>query len=559
MTPSTPPPLHKAHEAAAVKPNSDLLAKQEGVEAPSVKVVGFTTLLQQFSGRYRAALLTKAAVLAGLGVSCCGLLAWRLSALPMDARWRVGPPFVLATALFAGVGWWLRRHWMDRRAAATYLDETLGLKQQLITADEFSRAPTASPLYPMLVEELDRQLSTDRVRFPRPLNHTAGVLAVALLLLLLWPRLNAVLPPTLRQPEIPPAATPPQQQQATSDQRQEEQHAAQSAQQTGDKEQGAGAGQRQQTRGGQQQQSAGGNQQSSTAGQQRQPSAGSQQGQPTADSKQQTGAQRQPTGQNQQPAAGNQQPSGGAQPGQAEGQQQTAGDQQPARASGTQGASQTGSPGRDEHASKMTQSSEQRQGQAGPQQQQQASGNAQQGARSGQDGRQQSAQGQQSGQGQRMESPAARDGSGSQGAGQSFGDGAALKADIQRLLKEMSGELKNLEAQIEAAKDQPQPRAGTGTDPNLYGDSTTLDEANPSNPLPLPLQTDNAPTTKGGRPGGGVGKPSGEVSGAAPQVQAQEAQLSEQPLDEAAASRQPVPAEYRSVFDQLRREEKVVR
>ena len=134
-----------------------------------------------------------------------------------------------------------------------------------------------------------------------------------------------------------------------------------------------------------------------------------------------------------------------------------------------------------------------------------------------------------------------------------------MKADIQKLLKEMSGELKNLEAQLEAAKDQPQPKAGTGTDPNLYGDAAKLDETNPGNPLPLQLQTDNVATTKSGRPGGGVGTPSGEVSGAAPQAQAQEAQLSEQPLDEAAASRQPVPAEYRSVFDQLRHEEKVVR
>ena len=148
----------------------------------------------------------------------------------------------------------------------------------------------------------------------------------------------------------------------------------------------------------------------------------------------------------------------------------------------------------------------------------------------------------------------ARDGSGSQGTGQSLGEGAALKADIQQLLKEMSGELKDLQAQLEASKDHAQPNAGTSTDPNLYGDSERLEDVTAKNPLPLQMKTDSA-ATKGGRPGISIGKPSGDVSAAAPQVQAQDAQLTDQPLDESTATRQPVPAEYRSVFDQLQRRE----
>jgi len=150
-----------------------------------------------------------------------------------------------------------------------------------------------------------------------------------------------------------------------------------------------------------------------------------------------------------------------------------------------------------------------------------------------------------------LESPSARDGSGSQGTGQSFGEGAALKAEIQQLLKEVSGELKNLQAQLEAANAQPE--AGTTTDPNLYGDASALEDMTAQSPIPLELKTDTGATQKP-RAGGGVGKPTGEISPDGPRTKAEEAHLSEQPLEETAASRQPVPAEYRSVFDRLQRQ-----
>ena len=51
--------------------------------------------------------------------------------------------------------------------------------------------------------------------------------------------------------------------------------------------------------------------------------------------------------------------------------------------------------------------------------------------------------------------------------------------------------------------------------------------------------------------GGGVGKPSGEISLDAPQVQSEVAQLSEESLEDATVARQRVPPEYQNVFDRL--------
>jgi hypothetical protein len=124
-----------------------------------------------------------------------------------------------------------------------------------------------------------------------------------------------------------------------------------------------------------------------------------------------------------------------------------------------------------------------------------------------------------------------------------------LKAEIQELLKEVSGELKQLQAQLATAKDKPPLDAGTSTDPKLYESPMTLDRKG-GTVLPIQLQTDTTPI-KAQRPGSGVGPPSGEVSGALPQMKAEEAELSDEPLEEPSAPRQMVPPEYRSVFDRL--------
>ena len=133
----------------------------------------------------------------------------------------------------------------------------------------------------------------------------------------------------------------------------------------------------------------------------------------------------------------------------------------------------------------------------------------------------------------------------------SSGDQEAMKAEIQQLLKEVSGELKHLQDQLEAEhQGEPPPNPGTQTDPNVYDKPEALDPAR-GEAVPINLKTDEAPT-KTPRQAGGTGKPSTEeISQEGPHAQAEDAQLSETPIAESAAERQPIPPEYRDVFDRL--------
>ena len=127
-----------------------------------------------------------------------------------------------------------------------------------------------------------------------------------------------------------------------------------------------------------------------------------------------------------------------------------------------------------------------------------------------------------------------------------------MKADIQRLLQEMSGQLSTLEAQLSASR-QPAPQPGTETDPSLYGAPESL----PQGPggeriLPMSIGTDAAPT-QSQRPAGGVGSAAGEATSASPRLSEEQASLAEHPREEPAVDRQPVPPEYREVFERLHR------
>ena len=141
----------------------------------------------------------------------------------------------------------------------------------------------------------------------------------------------------------------------------------------------------------------------------------------------------------------------------------------------------------------------------------------------------------------------------SQGTSQSSGNQEAMKAEIQQLLKQVSGELKQLQAQLAERSDVPHPEAGTGTDPNLY-EAPMSPENSTGSAVPIQLRTDAA-QIKTQRPSGGVGRPSAEASNATPQTQAEAAQLSEEPQEEAPTAKQPVPPEYRSVFDRLHQQQ----
>jgi hypothetical protein len=128
-----------------------------------------------------------------------------------------------------------------------------------------------------------------------------------------------------------------------------------------------------------------------------------------------------------------------------------------------------------------------------------------------------------------------------------------LKAEIQGLLKELSEELKQLEANLET-NTPASPQAGTGTDPELFG--AGADEAMPmggGTAVPVHLRTDVA---EGGsrRQGTGTGLPSGEVSADAPRSRAEAAQLSDVPREELPVVSPAVPPQYRGIFDRLRSE-----
>ncbi len=124
-----------------------------------------------------------------------------------------------------------------------------------------------------------------------------------------------------------------------------------------------------------------------------------------------------------------------------------------------------------------------------------------------------------------------------------------MKGEIQGLLKELSGELKDLEARLASAKTEAHPQAGADTDPQLYGASEAMPPRG-TTPIPIQLKTDTAPTSSQ-RAGSGIAPPSGQVSKSGPQVKNEKAALSEEPAEESAVTRQVVPPEYRSVFDTL--------
>ena len=134
-------------------------------------------------------------------------------------------------------------------------------------------------------------------------------------------------------------------------------------------------------------------------------------------------------------------------------------------------------------------------------------------------------------------------------AGAATQDPQVTKAQIQQLLKEVSGELKELQAQLSAQTPPPQP--GSGTDADLYGAADPLNPSGPSGgTVPIQLQADQT-ATQSRRRGGGIGQPSGDVSHDAPQMAPEDAQLSSTPGEDTSQARQPVPPEYQGAFDRL--------
>lgn len=479
-------------------------------------------LVRQVTVRYRKALLAKAALMSALGVGIVWVLAGRLRAMHRAPLWSVGVPGILAIIGLASLVWWLRRNWISPRGAASHLDHTLDLQQRLTTAAEFARHSPPPHLYSLLIEDTARRFSTERMRFPRLLDRTTATLAIALLLLLggPWPahvplrlaQRPSTAPPTPPSPVEPPPEFPREQQSGPS----ETSQSSQSSQPSSPSSPSDGGSDKNRSPQGQ-----GGSQRSDDASRQSQGQAGSQR-QQAGQSRDQASPQE---GEGQQ-RGGNRASRSGDERAQQRGRADNQARSQESSAQSPESTKGDSADRRGEESGASKSSSEADQA---------AHESGQRGASSPQSSQSSASLGEHGG----------RD-----AGSQSFGGQEAMRADIQQLLKEVSGELKALQAQLAAAESHAQPDAGTSADPQLYESPMKLDRAT-GNALPVQLQTDTAPTTTP-RPGGGVGRPSGEVSGANPSVRPEEAQLSDEPREETPTARQPVPPEYRSVFDRLR-------
>ncbi len=423
----------------------------------------------------------------------------------------------------------------------------LGLKLRLVTAEEFADAAQRSSLYPLLVEDAARHCTSASPRFPKPVDRTAGTLALILLLLLIWPHLDSkhMLSPhsPVSQPPIP---IPPPPQESPDGRRDQQQQSSPAPQQSpggggqGPSQTSAGGGtDDRQHQAGAQQPSTGGGAQDANA--QPNPSQGTQQR--TAQGGEGQGSQPQ-----HQTGAGTSgsmsaQNTQGAQRPKTQPQQNVATTDTP-----TDGSSPSSTHAK-QHGGEAAQANRQSSAQGGSQQ---MAGNRQSASASGS---QQQAAGQQGAQ----QTAQARPLQGASGQQQHAGGGGsqneALQAQIQQLLQEVSGEIKDLQAQLASEAPRPtQPEIGTGTDPGLYDAPSKLEAGKPGvGVLPIQLKADSAPT-KAQRPGQGVGPPSETVSGAGPKAELQNAQLADEPTEEHAGSRQIVPPEYQSVFDRLRKQ-----
>lgn len=453
-------------------------------------------ILDRYLAQYQRARWRRALISGLLVLAIAFTLAWHL---------RLG----IAAGVAAGVlglgalAWGLRRGRISRGQAAEALDRALGLEQRLVTAAECLEGRKTSELYPVLLADVEAKATSPTTSYPKPWSRTSSVLVALLVLLLCWPH-QARLPLGLKLPEPPsqPPSTPPPPPPAP-DQQQQQQQSPQA---------GGGSTSNADNAPQNQQPPPSSPPSSGAAGQS--PSSG--QSQNNQSSSQGQGSQSQSQGQNNQGQSGTQ----------GQGQQ----------GAGQQGAGQQGS-GQQQGA----------EGQQGAEQQSagQQSGGQQQGAtqsasasRSGQQGQGQQGAGQQAGTPQQAGQPQ---------PGQ--GDQQALKGEIQQLLKEMSGQVKELQGQLSQMEQNPPP-PGTDTDPeSLFNDNTPLDPLTGA-PLPMQLETDTA-ATKASRKGGGTGKPSGDVGREGPEQQAQDAALSAAPTEQAAVTRQPVPPEYRPVFERL--------
>lgn len=447
-----------------------------------------TSRVQHFTSRYQAAALAKVSILGALSLAICILLTLRLRAMAVSPPWAIGIPLGVGLVAAAGLAVWLKRRWISRQASAAFLDRTLGLEERLTTAMEFDRAKEPPALFPLLAADAAARCTTSHVQFPRPVDRLAGVLVLLLLMLWLPPWPGGGLLQLVRETAAP--FKEPQSSKTSGE----------GSGETGSAGQGESAESGHEETG----PSSRGDQSPSTEGQGKE--QGSQARGPSSQQQDQAGA-------------------GGH-----EAERDTA--------SGAHGA---GQPSREQNAeagSASTMEREQQRERTAKSSSDSQHASPRTGQASQQTGRMQGAN----------ELAAAGDPSEHQGEASGAGD-EALRADIQELLQELSGELQNLQMELASARTDTRPTIGNQTDPELYG-SQGFEPITPKDFVPIQLETDASPTERT-RPGGGVGEASGEISAQGPRATLEAAALSQTPIAERAGSRQPIPPEYRGVFERL--------
>ncbi len=480
-------------------------------------------LVSQFARRYQRAFVLKVVILCLLGAMIVVALTLAYARLGVQRTWVVAFPVALAVAGAAVMATWMRAHWISRRAAPTHLDRVLGLQQRLATIADYESTvqAAASSLYPALMADAAARLEGRTVRVPKMVDRTTGSLLAVLLLILLLPRL-----PHLRQAQpVRPLSTS-----ASSAISQSADHSPQSAM----------APQQGRPQGGSSTQSANnttGSSGSQTIGQQQSAQTGR-----AGESASHSSAQ----------------PSAGATPASAQGQAGDRAGDRTAQNQGQQNPDQSSPPPSSRTGESPAESSQNHQepqqtsnGQAGHGQTRQAG--------AGSDGNQSNHPGRSSSEGPpssgsqgsssqlAQQQPGAATG-GTTPAGQGA-DQTALRTEIRQLLQQVSGELQQLQDQMAAQHPGPS-TPGTSTDPQLYGAEKEIAPPGTGPSVPIELNADSHATVAP-RPGGGTGPASSTASHASPLAQAEQASLSDQPLAETPTARQPVPPEYRSVFDQL--------
>lgn len=489
-------------------------------------------------GRYQRALLTKFFVLTALTVACLFALGLRFESIL--AR---GVLAVVAVLAVLGIAYGVRLRWLSRRAAMQKIDDTLDLKQRLLTVSEFEKLSDPPPLYNQLLEDTREKMGRMQQHLPRPVDRKALVLAVLLLLLLFFPW-KGTAPIQLAQLFMPPSSSPipppdpqqDQQQPTHPDQPQDRQESSSQQEEENQEQPSKGSQPKPQP-------SEGSGESESSP--QRQKSGDSKDGEDSSEGSQ--GEQQSSQGSDTEPGDGQQ------------GSEQQSSNQQDqqgrAQQSGSQqeqggGDSKEGASSSEANNTDGSQSNERKDSAH----QQQLSGEGQQEQSAASQSSDQPGQGEKSGgAGAHREAQAVSESSeGNSGQGASVGGQEALRGDIQKLLKEMQGELQEIQAQLEQQADKEGPSAGQGTDPNLYGDAQMPPSilGNESK-VPLQLETDTE-RIESKRKAGGVGSASYEgVSTEGPSAKREEAFLAEQPLEETAGARRAVPPEYQSVFESL--------